>query len=313
MLDHDALIVARHHHNLLHNSIKYGLDLCILSEGDIESVVRRKLKILIYRVIVLSEMIDHRTVRRPWQLALVLGELRIEFRVHDRLILAFAGRLHGSSDYSFYFTIQSINLFLLGRQLLLIFLLVTIELPDHLVHLGFILLQFFKFLHSICLYLLRILLHFRKLDLFLFQLFLDLSDLLSLGLHLAGQILEISEPSESLTEIVAGKHIHIPDTGISVLVGTADKTGIMGRKGINSGLNPVYLPLCQVYIIIETSDFLVTLIDEGLSVGHLLADQRKVGKHGTALGSIFRKLLVYNRYFSFKTGLSLFLRRSILR
>jgi hypothetical protein len=86
MLYKNALIIARHYHDLFDDTVKHGPDLRILAERDVDTVVRRQLEILVDRVIMFSETVYYRTVCRPWKLSLVLRELLVKLGVDDGLV-----------------------------------------------------------------------------------------------------------------------------------------------------------------------------------------------------------------------------------
>ena len=75
MLDNDAHIVARLDHYLFHHTFEHGPDFRIWVKGNFDSVLRRELKILIYRMITFPEMVNDRACCRPWKLTLVLCKL----------------------------------------------------------------------------------------------------------------------------------------------------------------------------------------------------------------------------------------------
>ena len=207
----NTLIISRHHKDLLHYTFEYTFDICSLRHGDIDTIVWRKFKILVDRVILFSETSYHWTVNRPRQLALVLGELPVQLIIDLLLRLSGTARLlHSLSNDSLDFLIERIHLLLLVCKLLLVSLLVLLQILHHLVCLGFFCFQGFKVLHTLILDYLGLLLQFRQLVLFNFQGRLCFLDLLRLIIHLIGKILEIRITPESLSQILAGKHIHVP-------------------------------------------------------------------------------------------------------
>ena len=74
MLYKHTLIVSRHHENLLYNAVKHRFSLSPFLDGYIHAIIRRKFKVLEYRMVLLAELLDYRSVYRPWKLAFILGK-----------------------------------------------------------------------------------------------------------------------------------------------------------------------------------------------------------------------------------------------
>ena len=72
MLHQYALIVARHHDNLLNHTVKDSTDLRTFCKSYIHPIIRRKLQILVHRMIFLTETVNDRSIGRPRQITLIL-------------------------------------------------------------------------------------------------------------------------------------------------------------------------------------------------------------------------------------------------
>ena len=83
-----ALVVSRHHKHLADNPLEYRLHLGSLRYGNVDSIIRRKLEVLIDRMILLSKLTDYRSFCRPWKLALVLDKVFRELIIHRSLLAA---------------------------------------------------------------------------------------------------------------------------------------------------------------------------------------------------------------------------------
>ena len=320
MLHEDALVISRHDEHLLHDSVKHGLHLCSLCHGDVYSIVCRQLQILEDRVELLAELSYYRAVHRPWEFALVLGEFsRKCYRCRIILRRACAsGRrlallLHGLLDDPLYFTVESLDFLLLGLELILILLAVLLELSHHVRRGRLIFAKRLKFLHSLRLDLLRILLHLRQTRPLSFQFLLHRTDLLRLLLHLRRQVLEISEASVGLPEIVAGEDIHIPYAGVAILVCAHHQTGIMRRERVHAGLQTVYVQLLEIETVVISPYLPVAFPDQGLPVLYILSDQLQTCQQRGALGRILGYLLVQQLDLALKLGLAALLPAHILR
>ena len=165
----------------------------------------------------------------------------------------------------------------------MIFLSVLLKLLDDIICLRFILAKAFKFLDTFRLHSLGFLLHLRELLLLLFQFFPCLKYLAGFVLHLGGKILEIAETTHGLPEVIAGQHIHIPYSRITVLVCAQDKFGIMLRKGLDPFIDLIDFKLSKINLIVIFPYLAIALGDKLLPVCNLLPDEIKIGKLGVAL------------------------------
>ena len=229
MLHEHALVVSRHHKHLLHSAVEHCLDLRTLRSSDVQSVVCRKFKILEYRMVLLSELSDHRAVYWPWKLALVGREFRRKSDCSRVILLNSLGTGRGfrparlrydSGD----FLVERLYLLLLGLKLLFVLLPILLQLSDHICRSRFVLTQSFKLLDSLRLDFFRILLQLRQTSLFHLQLLLHLPDPDSLFLHSCGEITEISEAPICLSKVVTCKDVHIPHPRVPILISTLHQT-----------------------------------------------------------------------------------------
>ena len=61
MLDENAFVVARHHYNLLDNTVEDGFDAGARRHGDVDAIVERQLDLGEDRMIMLAEMVHDRS------------------------------------------------------------------------------------------------------------------------------------------------------------------------------------------------------------------------------------------------------------
>ncbi|MBQ1739613.1 MAG: GTPase ObgE [Clostridiales bacterium] len=61
-----------------------------------------------------------------------------------------------------------------------------------------------------------------------------IDDFSSLDIHLLGQIPEITVPAESLAKVVTGEYVHVPDFGVTILVGASHKLAVVFRQGVKT-------------------------------------------------------------------------------
>ena len=268
-------------------------------------------------MLVRTETADDHTLHRPWKLALVLHEFGCKFLIDHSLL---RGRLtaalaasHSRRNDAFYLTVESLHLLLLGIKLLLVGIAVLPELLHDVVGLGLILSEAVEFLDSLGLHGLCLRLHLRQILLLVLKFLPCGTYLLRLILHLVRHVAEISEAAQSLTEVVTGQHIHVPFTGVPMLIDAHDKFGIMVSKVFYPLIYLVDFQLSKIDVIIQFPDLTVTFRHKFLSVCDLLSDEVQVGQHGIALGCILRQLTVDDGNLPLKPGLLLLLDLGILR
>ena len=314
MLDQNALVISRHHDDLLHCPIEYGPRLRTFRYGNGDTVVERQFQPGEYRMVMLSETVYHRTIRRPRQFSLICGELSGQFVVNRRRVPLLVGRglhrlLHEPSD----FPVQRIHLPLLGIQFLLILRPVAFKLRNDLCRLPLLLPERFQFRLPLRPDFLRAFPKVLQPRPFNLQFRPCLPDPLRLLLHLRRQPLEIAEPSESLPEIIACEDIHIPYLRIPVFVCTPHKPGIIFSQGVFPRLQPVYLPLGRIYFIGIEPYLTVALGYEGLPVRDLLPYQGELRKGVLRPVGIVGKLSVKYGDLLLEPGLPLLMLTDVLR
>ena len=111
VLDKDTLVIAREDGYLADGAVEDGLDLCVRGDGYGDSVIVRKLQVLVNCVVLLAELGHYRAFGRPGQFAAVGDELFCKSVVYRRggsLGCALDGRGYGLLDFG----LQSLGLFL---------------------------------------------------------------------------------------------------------------------------------------------------------------------------------------------------------
>ena len=132
MLDENAFVVARHHYNLLDNTVEDGFDAGARRHGDVDAIVEVKFDLRVDRMVVLSEPVHYRPLDRPWKFPLVGLELVCQLDVDFFAAggLAALAAAHCVADDPFDFSVEGIHFPAFPVQLALIFLPVPFKLVD---------------------------------------------------------------------------------------------------------------------------------------------------------------------------------------
>ena len=75
MLNHYTLTVRRHKEDIGNNSLENTCYSLTVLHSHINTIIRWKLQVLVYRVETLSEFCDNSSICRPWKLALIALKL----------------------------------------------------------------------------------------------------------------------------------------------------------------------------------------------------------------------------------------------
>ena len=119
--------------------------------------------------------------------------------------------LQGLADDPFDLPVEGFHLALLLGQVLLVLFLVLLKLVHELLGVALFCLELSDFGHPLASEGFRLLLQGSKFGCLFLQCIPDGNDPFSLDVHLLRKVPEVAVSPESLTEIIAGQDVHVPD------------------------------------------------------------------------------------------------------
>ena len=237
VLDKHALIIAGHHEHLLHDPVEHTLYTRSGPKRYADPVVLRQLDILINRMIPLSESIHNRTVGRPRQFALVLGELGRQLLINHHFVRFFAcaggcSSLHRFAHQPSNLPVKGFHLLPFCRKFLLVLRFLFLQLSDQRLRLRLLALELSKFFLRVLRHNLLFGTQFLKFVPFCLQLCPGIFHPPCLLPNLRGETFEIAVAAVGLRKVIAREYVHIPYSCIAVLVGPENKPVVMCRKRV---------------------------------------------------------------------------------
>ena len=261
MLDQHTLVVARHDKHTADYSVEDTEDICPFGRRERDARVVRQFQVFVNRMVVDTETLGDDTLpERPRQLAPILGELARERRVHLCVVLLLF--LDRCLEDPLNLTVETVDFFLFGSQVIAVLLLAFGEPPHILLRLLLLLHQLAVFLFPGCLGDLRFRLDQREffpLDLEFRLLFPHLSRLCA---DLSGQTLQERKTTVALPDVLTGQQVHEPDARVAVLVGVVDELVVVRLQRVELLLEPVDLPLLGGHLVVDDGNPLVQFMDQ---------------------------------------------------